>query len=86
MCIVLGAVMLVFSMVNYAHADTAREDAKRLRASKAGSSSLGLARRDSTQGDGVIDNTRRKKRRVFIGISHAPRQNLFWDAPKWTQP
>ena len=78
----LGAVMLVFSMANHAHADTAREDDEGLRASKAESSSLSLAHRDSTQGDEeieaavdeandaeVIDNTRRKKRRVFIGVS-----------------
>ena len=55
----LGMVILFIEMVNHAHADTGREDAEGLRAgvmiaSKAESSSLGLAHRDSTQGDGEI--------------------------------
>ena len=90
MCIVLGflgTAILLLSIVNHAHADTARADAEMLQtgvmiAGKVESSSLGLAHRDSTQGDGeieavadradnvgAIDNSQGKKRRVFLSIS-----------------
>ena len=56
----LGTVILFVKMINYAHADTGREDAERLQAkvpiaSEVESSSLGLAHRDSTQGDREIE-------------------------------
>ena len=55
----LGTVILFIEMINYAHADMDREDDEELQAgamivSKAESSSLGLANRDNTQGDGKI--------------------------------
>ena len=83
----LATVILLISIVNHAHADTTRENAETLWdemmvASNAESSSLGLAHRDSTQGDGkievmaeradnakTIDHSQRKKRRMFIGVS-----------------
>lgn len=56
----LGLVTLLLTRVNYAHADTAGEDAEGLLASmiiasKVESSSLGLTHWDSTQGDGEIE-------------------------------
>lgn len=82
----LAMVILLLTMVNHAHADTAREDAeglqKRVMIARKSESSLGLAHRDSTQGNGeieavedradngeTIDHSQGKKRRVFIGIS-----------------
>ncbi len=83
----LATVILLLSMVNHAHTDTAHEDAEMtqtgmMAASKAESSSPGLAHQDSTPGDkGIeavaervdnteaIDHSQGKKRRVFIGVS-----------------
>ena len=85
----LGTVILFIAMVNHAHADTGREDAEGLRAgmmiaSKAESSSLGLANRDGTQGDGeieavedradnagVIDSSRVEHIRALIDFGYA---------------